>query len=151
MKRALTIREALHETFHRSKKRPQDIADEMGVSYNYLARAVLEGPSGCNFPIRFLVPLMKTTGNYSALKVLARQCGMLILRTPRGGRELQIHEYQIRFGQLTSLLLEFFANPKSETYHRLIEALTEHMEDTAQWKHRVENHSDQIEIEFREW
>jgi len=42
-----SIVEALYETFHRSRKHPKEIADQVGVSYSYLARAILRGCCKC--------------------------------------------------------------------------------------------------------
>lgn len=145
-----SIVEALYETFHRSRKHPKEIADQVGVSYSYLARAVLgDNPSGCNFPIRLLVPLMRAAGNYSALKVIARECGFLLVKPPRGNNHRQeLYEYQGNFARLLQVLTRFLNYPDRESGRKVIEALADHMEQTSSWKYRCEKNVNQLEMEF---
>ncbi len=141
MKRKKSISEALHDTFHRSKKHPQEIADELGVSYNYLARAVLDGASGCNFPLRLLIPLMKITGDYTVLKRMANMCGFLLVRPPRGVKKVvdlqkDLNKYQKGFNAIMTSLIEFIEKPTYEEGQRVIEMLLKHMEETEWWRRR---------------
>lgn len=42
------LNEALYETVHRGSKSPKQIADETGISYNYLMRMTMQTDSGCD-------------------------------------------------------------------------------------------------------
>jgi hypothetical protein len=133
MRRSTTLQEALYEMLHRSRINIDELADQMGVSKNYLYRSVIEGPSGCNFPIRLLVPAMKATKNYLPLKVINRDCGFLAIRPPRGNadRAVELSEYQLQFAKLLQVLISFFNDPSSVTLDHAVSALGEHMEQTA--------------------
>lgn len=152
MRKDSSLNEVLHETFHRSKKKPQEIADELGVSYNYLARAVLEGPSGCNFPLRLLVPLMKATRNFGVLKKLAHLCGFMVVPLPKGIRKLgdahsDLRRYQKRFAGLLEELVDFVDCPSQAKYRHLNERLLEHMQETEWWRRRCQaNAVNQLEL-----
>ncbi len=144
MQRKKTLTETLHETFHRNKKKPYEIAEEMGQSYNHMARMVLDTDSGCNFPERLLVPLMKTTKNYSYLVRLNEICGFLPpVKYPKGikkfkDQDRQVNDYQKDFAETITTLLDFINNPTSEKYKSLNSKLLNHMSETEYWRKRCE-------------
>lgn len=77
-----SIKEALHNTIHRHPtKSVAAIAEEIGVSENYLYRAALpdqeEGgsDSGCRFPLKKLIPLIRATGDFQALDYIEQALG----------------------------------------------------------------------------
>lgn len=76
-----TLRDSLYNTIHRNKKPLKHIAEEIGISENYLTRAALPDPeegeagSGCRFPLKKLVPLIRATGDYSVLDVIEHSLG----------------------------------------------------------------------------
>ncbi|APF20366.1 hypothetical protein Calab_1484 [Caldithrix abyssi DSM 13497] len=133
-----TIKELLYETIHRSKKTVPQIADEMGISANYLYRAGLPTDgSGVKFPLEFLVPLMKTTKNYNILKHLARLCGFILVKEPRfrgyRGDEIDlVDEYQEVTTKAVRLLKTFLSKPTFENYSQTVNALDAVMEKSAQ-------------------
>lgn len=137
MRHYTTIKNLLYETIHRSKKPVEQIADEMGISANYLYRAgmPLDG-SGVKFPLEYLVPLMKTTKNYNILKHLARLCGFILVREPRfkghKGDEIDlVDEYQHTATKAVHALKLFLNEPTFERYQKATEALNEILEQSA--------------------
>jgi len=143
MQRKKTLIEILHETFHRSKKTPYEIAEEMGEDYNYLCRSVLSTPSGVNFPIKWLIPLMKITKNYNVLHRIANICGFLLVKVPKGvakfkDTDRQVNEYQKHFAESISALLDFINNPNTKTYDVVNIKLLDHLSETVYWRKRCE-------------
>lgn len=128
-----SLNEAIYETVHRSEKPPKVIADEIGCSYNYLMRMGMQSESGCDFNLKYLVPLMKATGNYNVLKVLARLCSKLVVAQPRGtrnGAKKDLITYHKYFSDMMSKLFEFAQDPGEKLYRELNEMMREHMADT---------------------
>lgn len=82
----MRLKKALYDAFHNSSQSPKEVAAKMGVKYSYLARAVLSGSSGCNFPIEWLVMFVRVTGRYTVLKVIVNAAGFLLVRRPRSVR-----------------------------------------------------------------
>lgn len=76
-----TLRECLYNTIHRSKKPLKVIAEEIGMSENYLTRAALPDPeesetgTGCRFPLKKLIQLIRATGDYSVLDNIEHSLG----------------------------------------------------------------------------
>jgi hypothetical protein len=71
-----TIKECLYNTIHHNDKSLKVIAEEIGMSENYLTRAALpdadesDTGTGCRFPLKKLVPLIKATNDYSVLDAI---------------------------------------------------------------------------------
>jgi len=83
MKQNLDVKEVLYCTIHENKKGVKQIADEIGISSNYLYRSALpDDESGAKFPIQYLVPLMKSTDDYSLIRHLAKLCGFILVKMP---------------------------------------------------------------------
>ena len=84
-----TLREALYETIHRNGKPLKLIAEEIGMSENYLTRAALPDPeesetgSGCRFPLKKLIPLIQSTGDFSVLDRIEASLGRVAVQIPR--------------------------------------------------------------------
>ena len=56
MNQTMDIKDVLHSTVHENVKPVKVIADEIGISSNYLYRAALpDDESGVKFPIQFLI------------------------------------------------------------------------------------------------
>jgi len=148
-----TLTEILYEVVQGNGKPPKAIAEELGISYNYLRRSVLDGPSGCNFPLRLLIPLMKATKNYKPLKHLANACGYLLVKMPTGWKRrkdpyLTIQNYQKHFTEVVKALIDFFDKPSYHNGQRVIAVLLNHMEETAAWQWRCKKNVNQMELDF---
>jgi hypothetical protein len=86
-----TLREGLYKTIHRNKKPLKVIAEEIGMSENYLTRAALpdaedsDTGTGCRFPLKKLIPLINTTNDYSVLDVIEQSVGRIGVLLPPSG------------------------------------------------------------------
>jgi len=155
MRQNKSIKTILYETIHRNKKSVEQIADEIGISSNYLYRAGLPlDESGVKFPLDYLIPLMKTTGNYAILEQIAWICGFLLVREPRvknpkiEGTEL-IADYQDVTTLAIRMLKKFLDKPTEEHYNDIIEALQLVMTKSAEAKKYCSKHyQGQMELEL---
>lgn len=83
-----TLKECLYETVHRNKKPLKSIAEEIGMSENYLTRACLpdqeesDTGSGCRYPLKKLIPLIRATGDYATLDFIERSLGRVAITLP---------------------------------------------------------------------
>jgi len=137
------ISEALYETVHQSKKPAKQLADETGVSYNYLMRMSMDTSSGVDFNLKYLVPVMKAANNYDVLKALNQLCGFLPpVKPPKGWKtspSQEVHEYQTTFNQLIGQLLAFVQNPSELLLKDLNQSMMEHMSHTEAMRQRCVN------------
>ena len=84
-----TLRDMLYQTIHRNPKPLKRIAEDIGMSENYLTRAALPDPeesetgSGCRFPLKKLVPLIQSTGDFSVLDHIEDSLGRVAVQIPR--------------------------------------------------------------------
>lgn len=137
-----SLKDALYETVHRGDKPPKQIADETGISYNYLMRSALDTDSGCDFNAKHLVPLMKAAGNYEALKVIAELCGFLLVKSPRGtkkGAKHDLQDYQASFNSIVVKLIRFTQQPSEASYKEISNLLRQHMSDTESIRRRCKS------------
>lgn len=149
------IKTILYETIHRNKKSVEQIADDIGISSNYLYRSGLPlDESGVKFPLDYLVPLMKATVNYAILEKIAMICGFLLVkeprvRTPRAeGIEL-IGDYQDVTTAAVRCLKKFLDKPTEENFNEVINALQLVMTKSAEAKkYCSEHYSGQLELEI---
>lgn len=83
-----TVKECLYETIHRNKKPLKLIAEEIGISESYLTRSALpdieelDTGTGCRFPLKKLVPLIRATGDYSVLDNIEHNLGRVGVALP---------------------------------------------------------------------
>ena len=83
-----TIKECLYDTIHRNKKPLKLIAEEIGISESYLTRSALpdteesDTGTGCRFPLKKLVPLIRATGDYSVLDNIEHNLGRFGVALP---------------------------------------------------------------------
>lgn len=87
-----TLKEALYDTIHRGEKPLKAIAEEIGVSSNYLTRSALpdleesETGTGCRFPLNKIIPLVRATNDYSVLDAIEHSLGRIGVLLPPPGR-----------------------------------------------------------------
>lgn len=149
------IKTILYETIHRNKKSVEQIADEIGISANYLYRAGLPlDESGVKFPLDYLIPLMKVTKNYAILEKIAMICGFLLVKEPRvknpkiEGTEL-IADYQDATTLAVRCLKKFLDKPTETNYNDVINALQLVMTKSAEAKKYCNKHyQGQMELEL---
>lgn len=83
-----TVKECLYDTIHRNKKPLKLIAEEIGLSESYLTRSALpdleesDTGTGCRFPLKKLVPLIRATGDYSVLDHIEHTLGRFGVALP---------------------------------------------------------------------
>jgi hypothetical protein len=155
MAHSKSIKTILYETIHRNKKTVDQIADEIGISANYLYRAGLPlEESGAKFPIDYLIPLMKSTGNYSILEQIANICGFLLvkeprIKTPKSEAIDLINDYQDITTTAVRKLKKFLDKPTQSNYEEVIEALNSVMTRSAEAKKYCNKHFEgQMELEL---
>lgn len=87
-----TVTEALYDTIHRGEKPLKAIAEEIGVSENYLTRSALpdaedsDTGTGCRFPLKKLIPLIRATNDYQVLDAIEHSLGRCGVLLPPQGR-----------------------------------------------------------------
>lgn len=112
-----TLRDTLYQTIHRNRKPLKLIAEEIGMSENYLTRAALpdhdeqESGSGCRFPLKKLIPLIRSTADYRILDHIEASLGRVAIVLPKAHhQEDQIVRLTMQsvkeFGELMSTLDE---------------------------------------------
>jgi len=83
-----TLKDCLYQTVHRNEKPLKVIAEEIGMSPNYLTRSALpdqdesETGSGCNFPLKKFIPLLRTTKDLSMLDFIENSVGRVGIPVP---------------------------------------------------------------------
>ncbi len=134
-----TLRETLYKTIHLNKKPLKVIAEEIGISENYLTRAALpdaedsDTGTGCRFPLKRLIPLIRATNDYSVLDHIEQSLGRfgVLLPSSAGTPTADICRLTMKscaeFGELVSEVEKALAdntiNPKEreqilrEGYH----------------------------------
>lgn len=81
----MTLKDNLYKTIHKNEKPLKAIAEEIGVSENYLTRSALpdadesDTGSGCRFPLNKLIALIKATGDYAVLDYIERVLGRVAI------------------------------------------------------------------------
>lgn len=84
-----TLKDALHATIHRHPtKSVAAIAEEIGMSENYLYRAALPDQdmdgqgTGCRFPLKSLIPLVRSTNDFQVLDYIEFTLGRVSVSLP---------------------------------------------------------------------
>ena len=83
-----TLKDCLYRTIHRNRKPLKLIAEEIGMSENYLTRSALpdleesETGSGCRFPLKKIVPLIRSTEDFSVLDHIEQSLGRVAIKLP---------------------------------------------------------------------
>ena len=107
-----SIKDALHATIHRHPtKSVAAIAEEIGISENYLYRSALPDQdmdgqgTGCRFPLKALIPLVRATGDFQVVDYIEYTLGRVGIVLPRLSgtmREISRLAMQaaVEFGQL---------------------------------------------------
>jgi len=75
------LRQALYETIHSSQVPAKVIAQRLGISYSRLLNG-LNPNADFKFSAKHLLPLMKISDNYVALRYLSEQTGHVIYQLP---------------------------------------------------------------------
>lgn len=122
------VKKVIYKTLHKNKKTIEQIADEMGIDVMSLYKYGLPEPSGSNIPLKRLVPLMKTTNDFSILEHLAKLCEFIIIKVPRfkaskGDSNEIVSSYQKASADAVNDMITFFKHPTEENYKKVSESL----------------------------
>lgn len=82
-----TLRDALHESVHNGGVPMKRLADQLGISYSYLANAANPNLEDFNFQLKHLMPLINATGSYAVLDYLENACGRVAFCLPQAGKD----------------------------------------------------------------
>lgn len=77
-----TLRDALHDNIFNAGRPAKQIADDLGISYSYLASAGNPNLEEFHFQLKHLIPLTKATGNYDTLDYIERALGRVAFVVP---------------------------------------------------------------------
>ena len=118
-----SLRECLYNTIHRNKKPLKVIAEEIDVSETYLTRSALpdtedsDTGTGCRFPLKKLIPLIKATNDYSTLDFIEQSMGRVAIKLPEASLSIEnIYRLTMRsvseYGELMSEIEDAVADGK---------------------------------------
>lgn len=89
-----SMKDHLYETIHRNKKPLKQIAEEIDMAASYLTRSAVpdtdesETGSGCRFPLKKLVPLIQSTGDFQVLDHIEHSLGRVAFKIPKAAGDL---------------------------------------------------------------
>lgn len=89
-----TLRDCLYRTIHQNKKPLKAIAEEIGMSENYLTRAALpdaddsDTGTGCRFPLKKIIPLISATKDFSTLDFIENALGRVAIELPKASSNI---------------------------------------------------------------
>lgn len=89
-----TLKDCLYRTIHRNKKPLKAIAEEIEMAESYLTRSALPDPdesetgTGCRFPLKKLIPLVRATDDYSTLDFIEAALGRVAFALPSGKKDV---------------------------------------------------------------
>lgn len=84
----MTLKDCLYRMVHKNKKPLKVIAEEIDMSENYLYRSVTpdsdesQNGTGCRFPLKKLIPITRSTGDFSALDFIEHSLGRVAIPLP---------------------------------------------------------------------
>jgi hypothetical protein len=85
-----TLKDCLYRTIHRNQKPLKQIAEEIDMAISYLTRSALpdqdESETGCGvrFPLKKLVPIIRSTGDFCVLDFIEQSLGRVAFKLPAG-------------------------------------------------------------------
>lgn len=83
-----TLKDCLYQTIHRNKKPLKAIAEEIEMAESYLTRSALPDPdesetgTGCRFPLKKLIPLIRASDDFSTLDFIEAALGRVAVKLP---------------------------------------------------------------------
>ncbi len=131
-----SLKDILYLALHSSKKSASEIADQLGVSENYLYRSVMPTESGVKFPVELLIPFMRATENFQPLRHIAHRSGFFLFKpvSPSKVKPRDILTgYQQSYLELVKNLQDFFEKPSNK--QAILDQLDRFQEYTATLKY----------------
>ena len=77
-----TLKEVLHDLLQDSPIRMKVMAENLGISYSYLANAGNPDLEEFQFPLRLLIPLIHLTRDFQVLDYIEAACGRVAIELP---------------------------------------------------------------------
>jgi hypothetical protein len=142
--------------FGRSKSKkdvtPYDCAEIVGKSYNYLWK-ICSMSEDHPFPMEYLVPLMKAKNNFDVLEQMARECGFVVVKLPKGkmarGEENEmVHEMQIAANKVVAAFMDFIKSGREEHSIQVIDLIMKDIQTKLSVKKYVEKRASRQEDLF---
>lgn len=111
-----TLKDALYQTVHKSNKSIAVLAEEIGMTANYLYKACMpdsdmdERAAGVRFPTKKVLPLMRATGDFSVLHYMANATEHAVISVPditnKSCADIQYHAIKSasEFGDLMGVI-----------------------------------------------
>ena len=91
-----TLRDSLHNNIFNSGRPVKQIADELGISYSYLASAGNPNLEEFHFQLRHLIPLTNATRNFETLDFIEKVLGRVAFTVPNMETTSQVVEETAR-------------------------------------------------------
>jgi AraC-like DNA-binding protein len=116
-----TLRDALHENIHVKSIPIKALADQLGMSYSYLANSANPNLEEFHFQLRHLIPLTLATRNFSTLDYIEHACGRTAIVLPKveTGEHVCLNQNLMEMvehiGRISGLLREALADNKITT------------------------------------
>ena len=145
-----TIEQAVQDMRSKSKVPLEDVVNETGIAESTLYRKCSPTDPDIQFKINEIIPVMRGFRRFEPLEVIARACGFLLVKSPRGRLkpEMSLAEFHTEFSSLFTLLLDFMADPTAEKMMALDAACIKHMQSTANIREGARKNANQMGIEF---
>lgn len=147
------LNDEVYRTIHRSCKAVEGIALETGIKTGTLYRyGLAPETSGLDIPMRKLVPIMRASGHFGILRVMAAACGFLLVKLPRVARNRDdeselVGVYQRVCHVAVEKLLQFFDLPNLQNCGVASDALKSVAECSYGIDKRIRRHF-QTELDF---
>ena len=134
-----TIEQALSDMRSKSSVQMEEAVNVTGIAESTLYRKCSMTDPDVQFKITELVPVMKAFNRFDPLEVMARSCGFLMLKAPRGRAQFEdgLAHYHKEFSNLFSYLLDFMNRPSEEKIKVIESACIEHIRHTAEIRETV--------------
>lgn len=115
-----TLKDALHDNVHHSNIPMKRLADELGISYSYLANAVNPACEDHHFQLRHLIPTTLRTGRFDALDFIEFACGRVAFKLPVATGNIQITSNLLHIikhiGELSGRIEEALSDGKIQAH-----------------------------------
>lgn len=144
---------AVWRTVHSGKDSVERIAEATGINRNTLYRYGLPiGANGLDIPLTKLIPIMRAAKRFDILKVVASQCGWLLVRVPRVPRsrrdqDVIVSGFQKVCAMVGQRLIEFFDRPSREAQKQACDGLMACVAEAIGIEKRIRNFY-QLELEL---
>jgi regulator of replication initiation timing len=118
-----TLRDSLHDNIFNCGRPAKQIADEIGISYSYLASAGNPNLEEFHFQLKHLIPLSKSSNCFDTLDYIEKALGRVAFTVPSIGPDVSAVATEV-----AAVTLEF-----SHLMKELSEALADGVVESQEW------------------